>query len=294
MEDLMSSKDDVEKNVHELEKSKRTLEQPVEEMRTLLEEIEARASRDDIFAQSKENEKPEGENPLKDAKKYKPEPVINGSGDGGAAVTAEAKKMEDVSSEQVDGADLDAEAKGFMAVSSQDLAVKKMCSVVNAFQEAGSLLGKKYEETDDHHADSVYYGGRALLELARMENKALADNQEGMPEEESVKDPSASNLDEKEEEELRVPVYDAMSEKDEKASKEIGDSKETKAEEVKADELEWEESLPKWKKPLKKQRSLKLLPNLRKPLLKRAKRVEMELMIVPERANLEAEMLKKL
>ncbi|KAM4604324.1 myosin-10 isoform 1-T1 [Polymixia lowei] len=40
MEDLMSSKDDVGKNVHELEKSKRTLEQQVDEMRTQLEELE--------------------------------------------------------------------------------------------------------------------------------------------------------------------------------------------------------------------------------------------------------------
>ncbi|KAG8548587.1 hypothetical protein GDO81_024872 [Engystomops pustulosus] len=40
MEDLVSSKDDVGKNVHELEKSKRTLEQQVEEMRTQLEELE--------------------------------------------------------------------------------------------------------------------------------------------------------------------------------------------------------------------------------------------------------------
>ncbi|KAM8723839.1 myosin-10-like isoform 1-T1 [Acanthopagrus schlegelii] len=40
MEDLMSSKDDVGKNVHELEKSKRTLEQQLEEMKTQLEELE--------------------------------------------------------------------------------------------------------------------------------------------------------------------------------------------------------------------------------------------------------------
>ncbi|NP_001084034.1 myosin, heavy chain 10, non-muscle S homeolog [Xenopus laevis] len=40
MEDLMSSKDDVGKNVHELEKSKRALDQQVEEMRTQLEELE--------------------------------------------------------------------------------------------------------------------------------------------------------------------------------------------------------------------------------------------------------------
>ncbi|XP_075035861.1 myosin-11 isoform X2 [Mixophyes fleayi] len=40
MEDLVSSKDDVGKNVHDLEKSKRTLEQQVEEMKTQLEELE--------------------------------------------------------------------------------------------------------------------------------------------------------------------------------------------------------------------------------------------------------------
>ncbi|XP_076121632.1 myosin-9-like isoform X2 [Alosa pseudoharengus] len=40
MEDLVSSKDDVGKNVHELEKSKRTMEQQLEEMRTQLEELE--------------------------------------------------------------------------------------------------------------------------------------------------------------------------------------------------------------------------------------------------------------
>ncbi|XP_030636884.1 myosin-11a isoform X1 [Chanos chanos] len=40
MEDLVSSKDDVGKNVHELEKSKRSLEAQVEEMKTQMEELE--------------------------------------------------------------------------------------------------------------------------------------------------------------------------------------------------------------------------------------------------------------
>ncbi|XP_043936530.1 myosin-10-like isoform X2 [Protopterus annectens] len=40
MDDLMSSKDDVGKNVHELERSKRALEQQVQEMKTQLEELE--------------------------------------------------------------------------------------------------------------------------------------------------------------------------------------------------------------------------------------------------------------
>ncbi|XP_054430473.1 apolipoprotein L3-like [Pteronotus mesoamericanus] len=40
IEELTSSKDDVDKSVHELEKSKRALEQQVEEMKTQLEELE--------------------------------------------------------------------------------------------------------------------------------------------------------------------------------------------------------------------------------------------------------------
>ncbi|XP_062263423.1 myosin-9-like isoform X1 [Platichthys flesus] len=40
MEDLVSSKDDVGKSVHELEKAKRTMDQQLEEMRTQLEELE--------------------------------------------------------------------------------------------------------------------------------------------------------------------------------------------------------------------------------------------------------------
>ncbi|XP_034045960.1 myosin-9-like isoform X2 [Thalassophryne amazonica] len=40
MEDLVSSKDDVGKNVHELEKAKRTMDQQLEEMKTQLEELE--------------------------------------------------------------------------------------------------------------------------------------------------------------------------------------------------------------------------------------------------------------
>uniref|UniRef100_A0A668VEC8 Myosin-9 n=1 Tax=Oreochromis aureus TaxID=47969 RepID=A0A668VEC8_OREAU len=40
MEDLVSSKDDVGKNVHELEKAKRAMEQQLEEMKTQLEELE--------------------------------------------------------------------------------------------------------------------------------------------------------------------------------------------------------------------------------------------------------------
>ncbi|XP_040269152.1 histone-binding protein N1/N2-like [Bufo bufo] len=150
--------------------------------------------------------------------------------------------MEDGSAEPVNTADMDAESKRLMVVSSQDLVMKDVPSTVNAFQTARGLLGKKCEETDAQHADSVYYCEMALLEPARMENDILGDSLEGMPEdEESDKDPrilSAFNLVDKEKEELRMQVYDAMSEKDEKANKVNEDSKgDSKPEEAKADEV---------------------------------------------------------
>ncbi|XP_040289895.1 histone-binding protein N1/N2-like [Bufo bufo] len=152
--------------------------------------------------------------------------------------------MEEVSSEQVDEADVEAEVKRLMAVSSQDRVMKDVPSAVNAFQKASGLLGKKYEETDGQHADVVYYCEMALLEPARKEENILGDPLEGMPEDEESEEPSVpstSNLDEKEEEGLRMQVYDAVSEKDEKANKGNEDSKgDSKAEEAKADELEWE------------------------------------------------------
>ncbi|XP_040275603.1 uncharacterized protein LOC120990767 [Bufo bufo] len=142
-----------------------------------------------------------------------------------------------------------------MAVCGQDLVMKDISSVVNALQKASSLLGKKYGETDDQYEDPVYYNGLALLNPARKENNILGDEpMEKIPEDDKSSEdpgvPSTSNLDEKEEEGFRLEVYDAVSEKDEKANKVNEDSKgDSKAEEAKADELECEKSsdVPKTK-----------------------------------------------
>ncbi|XP_040271874.1 histone-binding protein N1/N2-like [Bufo bufo] len=159
---------------------------------------------------------------------------------------ARAEKAEDLSAEPADGADVNAEAKRLMAMSSQDLVMKDVPSAVSALQKASGLLEKKYQETDDQHAVGVYYCEMALLEPKRLENNILSEPLEGFPEgDESGEDPdvpSASNLDEKEEEELRRQGYGPMSMKDEKANKVNGDSKETEAEEAKAEVLKWEKS----------------------------------------------------
>ncbi|XP_073400551.1 nuclear autoantigenic sperm protein [Dendrobates tinctorius] len=164
-----------------------------------------------------------------------------------AAVPTEAEKMEEISepstsTEQVDGDDVDAEVKRLMGVGKRNLVMKDIRSAVNAFQEASSILGKKYGETADQCADAFYLYGTTLLEMARMESNVLGNALEGMPEEEdedSEKEdpvvPSASNLDEKEREELREQVYDAMAEKEEKSEKNGADSKEPDTEEMECD-----------------------------------------------------------
>ncbi|MEE6495195.1 hypothetical protein FKM82_001976 [Ascaphus truei] len=150
--------------------------------------------------------------------------------------------MEDVaapstSADQTEGVDVNcvAEAKKLMGLGHRHLVMKDMRAAVNAFQEASSLLAKKYGETADECAEAFYSYGMGLLELARVENGVLGNALEGMPEdeegekEEDPNIPSADNLDgmsdsnancgEKEREQLREQVYDAMAEDEEKSAK---------------------------------------------------------------------------
>ncbi|XP_023580014.1 nuclear autoantigenic sperm protein [Octodon degus] len=103
-------------------------------------------------------------------------------------------------------------------------------AAVNAFQEAASLLGKKYGETANECGEAFFFYGKSLLELARMENGVLGNALEGVHvEEESEKTEDESlvenndNIDEEARQELREQVYDAMGEK-EAAKKTEGNS----------------------------------------------------------------------
>ncbi|XP_053325119.1 nuclear autoantigenic sperm protein isoform X2 [Spea bombifrons] len=148
-----------------------------------------------------------------------------------AAVPPETNKVEDTpapstSADKVEGDDADCEAKKLMGAGHRHLVMKDIRSAVAAFQEASGLLAKKYGDTADECADAFFSYGISLLELARMENGVLGNALEGMPEEEDGDGekedpniPSAANLDEKERDELREQVYDAMAE-DEKPSSE--------------------------------------------------------------------------
>ncbi|XP_034874586.1 nuclear autoantigenic sperm protein isoform X3 [Mirounga leonina] len=127
------------------------------------------------------------------------------------------------SADKVESLDVDNEAKKLLGLGQKHLVMGDIPAAVNAFQEAASLLGKKYGETANECGEAFFYYGKSLLELARMENGVLGNALEGVhvEEEEGEKTEDESlvenndNIDEEAREELREQVYDAMGEKEE-------------------------------------------------------------------------------
>ncbi|XP_078187698.1 nuclear autoantigenic sperm protein isoform X4 [Callithrix jacchus] len=145
-----------------------------------------------------------------------------------AAELVSADKIEDVpapstSADKVESLDVDSEAKKLLGLGQKHLVMGDIPAAVNAFQEAASLLGKKYGETANECGEAFFFYGKSLLELARMENGVLGNALEGVhvEEEEGEKTEDESlvenndNIDEEAREELREQVYDAMGEKEE-------------------------------------------------------------------------------
>ncbi|KAK7803178.1 hypothetical protein U0070_005725 [Myodes glareolus] len=148
-----------------------------------------------------------------------------------AAIAGElvsADKIEDApapstSADKMESLDVDSEAKKLLGLGQKHLVMGDIPSAVNAFQEAASLLGKKYGETANECGEAFFFYGKSLLELARMENGVLGNALEGVhveEEEEKIEDESLvennDNVDEEAREELREQVYDAMGEKEAK------------------------------------------------------------------------------
>ncbi|XP_035881888.1 nuclear autoantigenic sperm protein isoform X2 [Phyllostomus discolor] len=120
-----------------------------------------------------------------------------------------------------DNLDVDSEAKKLLGLGQKHLVMGDIPAAVNAFQEAASLLGKKYGETANECGEAFFFYGKSLLELARMENGVLGNALEGVhvEEEEGEKTEESlvennDNIDEEAREELREQVYDAMGEKE--------------------------------------------------------------------------------
>ncbi|XP_074688249.1 nuclear autoantigenic sperm protein [Strix aluco] len=145
------------------------------------------------------------------------------------------------STDKTDSMDVDGESKKLLGLGQKHLVMGNIPAAVNAFQEAASLLGKKYGETADECAEAFFYYGKSLLELARMENGVLGNALEGVQvEEEGEKAEGGSALptaDEDSREELRGQVYNAMGEKEE-AKKSTEESPVLPEKEIKEEDAE--------------------------------------------------------
>ncbi|XP_009324868.1 PREDICTED: nuclear autoantigenic sperm protein isoform X2 [Pygoscelis adeliae] len=149
------------------------------------------------------------------------------------------------STDKTDSMDVDGESKKLLGLGQKHLVMGNIPAAVNAFQEAASLLGKKYGETADECAEAFFYYGKSLLELARMENGVLGNALEGVQVEEEgekAEDDSASpTVDETEESEEEDKENDkAEDDKENELTVEDKSLQESEEDEVGNLELAWD------------------------------------------------------
>ena len=70
-------------------------------------------------------------------------------------------------------------AKNLLVQGRRHLVVSDIPAAVVALAESSQLLGKTYGELADECAESYYYYGTALLEMARLDPDVLGDAVEG-------------------------------------------------------------------------------------------------------------------
>lgn len=101
----------------------------------------------------------------------------------------------------------------------KNLFLSKYDEAVNNIADAAELYAAKYGETDTQCAEVYYFYGRALLELARIENTVLGNALTGVPEESGPIDDSRygnpEDVAEEEKEEIAEKVMDALCSTDE-------------------------------------------------------------------------------
>lgn len=134
------------------------------------------------------------------------------------------------------------QALNHFAQGKRHLVVGDISSAVNSLQEACRLLAEQYGETAPECGDAYFYYGRALLEMARMENGVLGnalDGEEGSTEGEEEEEGDAEGEGEGEGEESQEESQDE-GEKEEGASQEEGEKTEEDEEEVSNLQLSWE------------------------------------------------------
>lgn len=113
----------------------------------------------------------------------------------------------------------------------KNLFLSKYDEAVNNIADAAELYAAKYGETDTQCAEVYYFYGRALLELARIENTVLGNALTGVPEESGPIDDSRygnpEDVAEEEKEEIAEKVMDALCSSDEPQTTEPAATTET-------------------------------------------------------------------
>ncbi|KAG7487667.1 hypothetical protein MATL_G00026000 [Megalops atlanticus] len=155
-----------------------------------------------------------------------------------APSNAESMEEKPCSSSAAASSDVMEEAKKLIGTGNRHLVMGDVVSAVNVFQEACGMLAEKYGDTADECGEAFFLCGKALLDLARMENTVLGNALEGVPEESSEegekldnsKIESADNLDDDDDDD----------DDDDEDGEGTAEDKESEEEEVGNLQLAWE------------------------------------------------------
>jgi len=95
------------------------------------------------------------------------------------------------------------EAMGNLAAGKRNLIINDVSGAVSSFAEACKMMGEIYGETAAECGEAFFYYGKALLEMARMENGVLENGLGGVPDGEdkecsNIEDPEKMTEEEKE------------------------------------------------------------------------------------------------
>jgi len=95
------------------------------------------------------------------------------------------------------------EAMGNLAAGKRNLLINDVSGAVSSFAEACKMMGEIYGETAAECGEAFFYYGKALLEMARMENGVLENGLGGVPDGEdkecsNIEDPEKMTEEEKE------------------------------------------------------------------------------------------------
>jgi len=108
------------------------------------------------------------------------------------------------------------EAADILATGKRNLLVADIPLAVSSLGEACELFNKAYGETAPECAESYFYYGKALLEMARLENGVLGNALDGVPEEADKADSSQvedpEKITDEEKEDIEEKVEEALEE----------------------------------------------------------------------------------